>query len=276
MNVSKDCLLNRPLLPLAMLLLYLAGDPAIAAQSVAFPETFSFRLASYSVVDADTDITVLTDQGLGTGVSFADDLGGDTSVTIPRLDLYYRFNNRHRIDLSSYGIDRAGRKRLQIDVEFEDQTYSVGDTVISDISYELFKIGYIYSFYHSSVVELGVSAGVNLTSYDFNYELENGSDAGSSSASAPLPMFGLRMSYAINRKWSIHYLSETFFIELGDELEGALLNYELDLRYRLDKDFMFGLGFTRVSIDLSANDEDWKGRIVDKHRAVLLYASYYL
>jgi len=247
---------------------------SIAAQQQAFPERFMLRLSSYSVSNADTDITVLSSSGIGTGISFVDDLGGDNSVNIPRIDGYYRFNERHRIDFASFRIERDGRNLLSIDVDLGEQNYSVGETVVSDINYDLFKIGYAYSFYHSPSVELSFTAGLSITTYEFNYELADGSSTDTSEVTGPLPMFGLRMAYAIDEHWSIHYLAETFFIEIGDEFEGAFLSYELDVRYRFDNNFVLGAGITRFSIDLNADDSDWNGRIADNHRGLLVFGSY--
>lgn len=248
---------------------------ADASENQAFPDKFMFRLAWYSIQDAETDFTILSQDGFGTGLSYADDLGGDSDDTIPRLDIYYRLNDRHRIDFSYFKIERDGRKRLEIAVEIEDQVYSVGETVVSSISYELFKLGYIYTFYHSPQVELGVTTGLNVTTYDFDFELIDGSSESKSEATAPLPMFGLKMSFAINSRWSLHYLSEIFFIEIGDSFEGVFLNNELDLEYRFENSFALGLGFTRHSVDISSDDDDWQGEINDSAKGVLIFASFY-
>jgi len=39
------------------------------------------------------------------------------SVTIPRIDAYYRFNERHRIDFSSFRTKRDGLKTIEIDID---------------------------------------------------------------------------------------------------------------------------------------------------------------
>ncbi|MCP4391882.1 MAG: hypothetical protein GY802_26545 [Gammaproteobacteria bacterium] len=265
--------------PVVMLLLFsllFAGSAPAAEQNLAFPGSFMLRLAVYEVQDADTDIAVLSDQGVGTEVSFADDLGGDTKITVPRIDAYYRFNQQHRIDFASFRVKREGRKRLDIDITFDDQRYLVDDTLVTEISYELLKIGYSYSFYHSPVVELSATTGFNITSYRFEYERADGSSADRSDASAPLPMFGLRMAYALNSRWSLHYLSETFFVEIDDKLEGSFLSAELNLQYKYSNRFVFGLGVTRVSTDLTSEGDGWKGRINDSHQGILIFSSYYL
>ena len=252
------------------------GASAVASHEAAFSNHFQLRLASFYVESADTDIAVFDDSGIGTIVNFADDLGGDETATIPRLDMHYRFSDRHRVDFANYRIERDGRKVLQIDIDWDDQNYSIGETIFTDFEYELVKIGYAFSFYHSPEAELGFTAGLNITSYKFEYELADGSQADSSDVSAPLPMFGLRMSYAITPKWSVHYLTETFFIEIGDELEGSFFNYEFDLRYRAGKHLLLGLGFARLGIDLKAEDEDWSGSITDSHRGFLAYLGFQL
>ena len=251
---------------------------SVAAETVArpaFSETFVLRLSSYYISDADTDLTVLSSDNIGTGFNFVDDLGGDDSVTVPRLDGYFRINDEHRIEFSSFRIERDGKNRLSIDIDIGDEAYSVGETVVSSIVYELFKIGYASSFYRSEQVELAFTVGLNMTDYEFDYELVDGSSDDTSDASGPLPMFGARVAYAINSKWSLHYLSEVLFIET-DEAEGSFQTYELDLRYRLNKRFMLGAGVLRSSIDVTAEDKDWNGRIADTYEGYLLSGYFYL
>ena len=260
------------------LLLNLVAMGDAAAETVArpaFSETFVLRLSSYYISDADTDLTILSSDNIGTGFNFVDDLGGDDSVTVPRLDGYYRFNDVHRIEFSSFRIERDGENRLSIDIDIGDETYTVGETVVSSIVYELFKIGYAYSFYRSEQVELAVTAGLNMTEYEFDYELVDGSSDDTSDASGPLPMFGLRVAYAFDSDWSLHYLSEVLFIET-DDAEGSFQTYELDIRYRFSKHFMVGAGVLRSSLDVTTEDSDWDGRIADTYEGYLLSGIFYL
>lgn len=252
------------------------GTATAAEGDGEFSDRYMLRLSTYSVQDADTDMTVLSSDGIGTGFSYADDLGGDDKATIPRIDVHYRFNKNHRIEFTHFRVERDGRKSIVIDLDIGDESYSVGDTVVSSINYELFKIDYAYSFYRSPSVELSVSAGLNVTTYEFDYKLADGSSTDASDATGPLPMFGLEMSYKISPKWTLHYLSEAFFISIGDELEGSFQNFELNIEYRIHKNFVLGGGAARFNTDLDARDSDWNGRLADSHRALLFYASYYL
>ena len=88
-------------------------------------------------------------------------------------------------------------------------------------------------------------------------------------------MFGIRVSYAIDPRWSIHYLSELLFVEAGDT-EGSFQNYELDIRYKLNENFMLGAGLTRFSIDVTTKDSDWDGRIADTHHGIVVSGIYFI
>lgn len=265
---------RRVAIAIAFALGWLPNIDAVAAEQLAFPEKFMLRLISYSVLKADTDLTVLSNQNLGTGFSFVDDLGGEDRVDVPRIDGHYRLNRRHRIEFGSLRIRREGRDRLSIDLEIGEQSYSAGDTVVSDIEYEVFKLGYAYSFYRSPEVELNLTTGLHLTTYRFDYRLVDGSSSDSSDASGPLPMYGIRVAYAIDRRWSLHYMTEVLFVEAGDS-DGSFQNYELSLRYQLNASLMLGTGLSRFSMDLTSDDRDWNGRIADTHQGFMLFGSYY-
>ena len=236
--------------------------------AVAFPDKWMLRIGAYIVDGADTQFSVSSDiGGLGTVIDYSRDLGGESNDKIPRIDAYYRFNPRHRIDFTSFSVDRKGTRTIAVDppIEIGDEVYS-GGSINSEIKYTLYKLGYAYSFYHSSKVELSITAGLNLTSYDLQFEDDTGTQVENADVSAPLPVFGLRMGYAITPKWSVHYLAESFFIDIDDTFRGALINYELNTEYKLFKNFAIGAGLARIGASLDVNDDDWKGSVSDSYR----------
>ncbi len=258
----------------------MATGSAIAAEDeapgVAFPDKYMIRLGTYIVDGSDTKFSVSSNKiGLGTVIDYQRDLGGESRDTIPRIDAYYRFNDRHRIDFTSFSIDRKGSRTLAIDITIDDQHYFKEETINSDIKYALYKLGYGYSFYHSPKVELTFTAGLNITSYDLSFSDTTGGKAEAAGFTAPLPMFGLRMGYAITPKWSVQFVNEAFFIEIEDSLKGSLVGYELNTEYRLFKHFSIGAGLARFSTDVEVNDDDWKGQVSDSYRGYTLFGTLY-
>ena len=247
------------------------------ASAVAFPDKYMVRLGAYIVDGSDTQFSVSSDiGGLGTVIDYSRDLGGDSRDTIPRIDAYYRFNPRHRIDFTSFSIDRKGSRTLAVDppITIGGVDYS-GGTINSEIKYTLYKLGYAYSFYHSSKVELSITAGLNFTDYDLQFSDTTGANTSTAGVTAPLPMIGLRMGYAITPKWSVNYVAESFFIDINDKLRGALINYELNTEYKLFKHFAIGAGFARIGSSLEVNDNDWKGSVSDSYRGYTIFGTFY-
>jgi len=243
----------------------------------AFPDKYMIRLGAYIVDGSNTQFSVTSDVGgLGTVIDFKRDLGGESRDTIPRIDAYYRFNERHRINFTSFSIDRAGERTIAIDppIIIGDTEYS-GGALNSDIKYTLYKLGYAYSFYHSSKVELSVTAGINFTDYELKFSNDNGANVETAGVTAPLPMFGLRMGYAITPKWSVNYVAESFFIELEDKIRGALINYELNTEYKLFKNFAIGAGLARIGSNLEVDDDDWRGSVSDSYRGYTVFGTFY-
>lgn len=254
------------------------SGPAAADEqpTVAFPDTWMIRLGAYVVDGSNTQVSVNSDLGgLGTTIDFQRDLGGEDGDTIPRIDAYYRFNERHRIDFTAFSIDRKGERTLSLDITIEDEVFNVNETVFSDVKYEVYRLGYAYSFYHSPKVELSLTAGLNVTSYDLQFRNEAGDKVETAGVSVPLPVFGLRLGYAITPKWYVRYVSEAFFIELDDALRGALLNYELNTEYKIFDNFALGAGIARIGLDVEVDDDDWRGQVTDSYRGYMLFGTFY-
>lgn len=243
----------------------------------AFPDRWMVRLGAYIVDGSNTQFSVNSDLGgLGATIDYQKDLGGEDGDSIPRIDAYFRFNERHRIDFTAFGIDRKGTRTLAIDppIQIGDETYS-GETIQSEIKYALYRLGYGYSFYHSPKVELTLTAGLNVTSYDLALSLEDGSKAESAGVTVPLPVIGLRMGYAITPKWSVRYVSEAFFFDIDDSFRGAILNYELNTEYKIFKHFALGIGIARIGVNAEIDDDDWRGQVTDSYRGYNIFGTFY-
>lgn len=263
----------------AIITLGLATGSAVAAEdeapTVAFPDKYMLRLGAYIVDDSNTQFSLAGDLGFGTVIDYQKDLGGESRNTIPRIDAYYRFNPRHRINFTAFSIDREGARTLAIDVVINDESFSASSTLNSDIKYTLYKLGYGYSFYHSPKVELSITAGLNVTTYDLKFESSAGNKIESAGFTAPLPMFGLHMGYAITPKWSVSYLTESFFLEYEDKIRGSLLNYELTTEYKLFKHFAIGAGLARMGTSVEVDDDDYRGKVSDSYRGYRVFGTLY-
>ena len=242
----------------------------------AFPDKYMLRVGAYYINDTNTKIGLNpTGGGIGTLVDFNRDLGAESELTIPRIDAYYRFNERHRIDFTAFSVNRKGNKTLIIDIDLEDQSYSVGEVLNSDVKYTLYKVGYSYSFYHSPKVELSLSAGLNIAKYDMSFTDSTGTKTAGGGVTAPLPVLGLNMGYAITPKWSAHFLVETFFLNIDDKLRATVLNFELNTEYRIWQHFAVGAGIARLGTEIDVDAPDFGANVTDAYNGFTLFGTFY-
>ena len=100
----------------SMAVALLTVTPLAAADEeamVAFPDKWMIRLGAYIVDGSNTQFSINSDVGgLGTTIDYQRDLGGEDGDSIPRIDVYYRFNARHRIDFTSFSIERTGERAI--------------------------------------------------------------------------------------------------------------------------------------------------------------------
>jgi hypothetical protein len=101
----------------ALTALVLISGPAIAnAQSADF-DRFSVSLGLF-VTDRDSKTRLDGEiPGSGTEIDLENDLGLDKSDSVFRLDSYYRFNEKHRLDFSIFDLSRTASKQIERDIE---------------------------------------------------------------------------------------------------------------------------------------------------------------
>ena len=277
--IQRECLTYSMMLPFLAVVASLSVSQSAVADDEpvsSFPDKWMIRAGAYVVDGSNTQVSVNSDVGgLGTTIDYQRDLGGEDGDTIPRVDAYYRFNDKHRIDFTTFSISRRGERTLAIDIDLGDQDFTFGETVNSEIDYALYRLGYGYSFYHSPETELTFTVGLNLTEYDLKFELDDGSKSESAGVTVPLPVVGLRMGYLITPKWLVRYVSEAFFIEIDDAFRGAIINFELSTEYRIFKNFALGVGLARIGINAEVDDDKWRGQVTDSYRGYTAYGTLY-
>ncbi|MGI9206256.1 MAG: hypothetical protein ACR2Q3_19730, partial [Woeseiaceae bacterium] len=109
------------------LLLMFCASASLAADPGS--ERASISLGAF-LTDRDTTGRVDSETlGLGTVIDAEDDLGLDSSDTVARLDAYYRFNTRHRIDFSVFDLSRDATGTIDRSIQFRDEIFDVDSTI---------------------------------------------------------------------------------------------------------------------------------------------------
>jgi len=258
----------------AVLLAALLPLPALAADAVE-TDAFSLALGAYFVTRTNGSIRLDRTAGvvtIGTSIDWERDLGGETSMTVPRIDGYYRCAPKHRIDFSWYKIDRVGTITTQRDIIFGNANYPTGTSLESRLDTETTKLAYTYSFYRNPEIETSVSAGLHVTNIEASLRGSGGGAAESNSVTAPLPVFGFRLDYAFTPKWWLRTKYELFFLDSVDAYQGALSDFTISFEHRTFKHLGFGFGLNRSSLDMEVDDGNKRGAFSTVLNGLMLYA----
>lgn len=230
-----------------------------------------------SDVRADSD-----DLGRGTKIDLEDQLDLDDEIVAYRVDGYWRFFNRHRLELGYYDVSRDGERTLDEQIQFGDEVFDAGVTVESDFDFRVGKVAYAYSLIQNDQWDAALSLGV--TAIQFKAAIEGEVFVGNQSLNAgtetketlaPIPVLGGRVWYAFADNWTARLKGDIFKLDIG-KYEGSLYDAELALDYDLTDAFGVTLGYNYVNIDVDKTGGDFDLSLGYDYSAITLAGRIFL
>lgn len=240
------------------------------------PDRFALKAGGYFVKDAQTSASAgPSGGGPGTEIEFDRDLNGETDITAPRVEGYFRFTPHHRLDFGWYTMEREGETDLGEVINFGDRTFSPGAVLESRIETTIRKLTYTWSFHHNDKLELGVSLGVHYPEFAMRLKSAVGTVSEEESFDAPLPVWGLLLDYSLTERWHVLAKGEIFRVKLDGEFAGSLTDLQLQTEYRLARNFAVGAGLSRLRLKGDVDNGDFQGDLEDIYRGYQLYGAVY-
>ncbi len=227
------------------------------------------------VVDMGSDLEVGFDVGnLRIKVDGEDVLGLEENFTVFRVDALWRITRRNRVDFTYYEMKRDGSSSLPIDIPGIGPT---GSRVDTNFDMTILRGSYAWSFFKNEYFDLGISAGLYGMDVDFKMERKDPGGGGEQKTdfTVPLPVLGLRGSFALTPKWFIRQSFDYFYIDIGD-YEGQLLDFNVALEWNALKYLGVGVGYNYVQMDLDYDgSDDFLSAINLSYGGVLLFGKIY-
>jgi len=244
-------------------------------------ERFSVSLGGFfSDLSSDVRIGSRT-LGVGTDIDVEDALGLESSTLVFRSDALYRFgkSRRHRIDFSYFDLSRDSMKTLVADIDFGKRQFTVGTTVDSEFDLVFYNLAYTYSFFQDDRFDLGASVGLHITDIGLKLSISALGTAEEEKITAPLPVLGLRGTFALTPKLFFKESIEFFYLEI-DDFKGLLTDINLALEYNAWKHVGLGLGYNTMRLDIEAEGKDYPeidfiGNLEFNYGGVQFYAKLY-
>ena len=262
------------LLPLAALLVIgLPAVPSLADDSDDDFDHFSISLGVF-LTDRESKSRLNGSLGdLGTIIDLESDLGLDRSDTVFRLDGYWRFNERHRIDLSVFDLSRQKTRVIDEEIEWGDTVYPINARIKSEFDVVIYKLAYTWSFLRREKGYLGLTGGLYIASFGTSLREANLGGVESDTVTAPLPVIGLRGEYEISDRWTFRASGELFALEY-EEYDGSLVDLYAGVDYQMWKHASIGLGINSVVLDVGITRERFTGNFDWRYDGGLLFVKF--
>ena len=237
---------------------------------------FGLAVGAAAYSNFNTTLRVDSDLLVGAVLDLEDTLGVDESSTVLRLDTFYSFNKRHRIDASFYDISRGGSRGIDEDIQVGDVVIPAGSSVDTDFDTLLFKVAYRYNFIADTRTAIGASFGLHGMRIDASLAAENIAIEESFKATVPLPVLGLHWEYALSPTWKLLTSVELLQVDIGDA-RGFLSDRRLTIEHNPFRNFGWGLGYNGFELDATIEGDGSLTGIVDySYQGMMLFLRWYM
>jgi len=246
-------------------------------------DRFNISFGTY-LISFDTSAQLSPVSGAGTIVNMEEILGLDDRRTDVRIDGYWRFAHRHRLDWGVFFDSRKGTRDLSEQIIWDDTTYDIGATIDSKFTTEYFKLAYRFAFVRDDRAEAGLSAGLATMRLGIQLEGQGTIDQNGTPSSlqfvreskdvlAPVPVIGLYGAFKITDGWyfrpSVEFLSYS-----GGDLEASIVDTRATVDWYFTERWGLGLGFSRVRLHYADEGGDPQVQADSKFGGGVFYLNY--
>jgi hypothetical protein len=229
------------------------------------------------IVSADTDLK-LGGGGLDVNIDGEEILGLDDLYTTFRGDLIWRITRRNRVDFTYWASHRDGTEALIIDIPDPDGgSFPIGQVVDTKFDIDILRGSYAWSFFKNEHFDLGIAAGLYGMKLDFELKTEGvvGGAREKTDFAFPLPVLGLRGTFALSDKWFIRQQFDYFYVNIAD-YEGQLLDFLVAVEWNALKYLGLGVGYNYVQMDLEySGSDDFLSEFDLRYGGLLAFAKIY-
>ena len=238
-------------------------------------DKFNFKLAG-SWVGMTTEIRLDSEVlGIGTTLTFEDDLDLDSSKTIPTLAFEWQISRRHRLGVRWQDITRDSTSQALTEIQWGDETIPI-DAQIS-LGFDVTQTFIDWTYYPWVKERWAAGFGLGLRVMDLSatlaWNLEDGDNQGEGTtdvkATGPLPYLNFEYRRLFSDHWRFTAGLGWLYVSIEDISGGQWIG-RAGIEYLLGRHWGFG-----GAINLAFINVDWDGIETDEHGNLLSAAIKY-
>lgn len=195
---------------------------------------------------------------VGTNITAEQDLGLDSRLNMPRIEMMFRLKERNKIRVDFLEVNRDATHQLARTIGFGNEIFLADDLVASSIDYRMFGITYTYSIFRNDRFEAGTGLGVDLIQAEAMAQVNSTQQRQDVSGAGPFPSIPLDLAFRISRRWSVTARGQYFHASLSN-FNGYLAQVHEDVQYRWKDNFTLGVGYTSIRAKLALDTGNFPG-----------------
>jgi len=252
-------------------LLVLAGAALVAGPGFAqfpgdVPDLIQVQVGSL-ITRLETEVGAnVADGALGTTIQFEDAFGLSETNALFRFEGVWRIHGRHLLEFGHHQFDRANTTRIADEIIFEGFTFQANAEVRGTFEARFPMAAYRYEMLHLPEVRIAVTAGVCYLRLAASLEA-NGGVVGpvgdpvtgtfeeSEELEYPVPLVGLRVDWAISRRFAMQLYHRYFYLDRSD-LSGDMIEGGARIDWFFTRHVGAGVGFERTTISIRSYEDD--------------------
>ncbi|HEU4618297.1 MAG TPA: hypothetical protein VFV10_09660 [Gammaproteobacteria bacterium] len=204
--------------------------------------------------EPSTSVRLDSASGVGTDIDLESDLGLAKTTTVARLDGYFWLGSRGRLDFSLFRYSRDASRTIDRTLEFGDREYPINTVVSTSADVTIFKAAYTFAVVQRQRGFFGVTGGLYTASSRLELNATNLGVDESNDVDAPLPVVGVRGSYAIGDRIALRGSVEWFGVT-ANKASGRLTDASIGADYSFNDRVALGVAYNDVNVDVSSTND---------------------
>jgi hypothetical protein len=227
----------------------------------------------------NSDVTARLDGQSSTNpeVDFDKTFANDKDATRVRLDGLWRITPAHHLRFMYFDYSRDASRTLSEQIQWGDYTFDVGATVAAETELSTTELAYEWAFMRQPSYEVAATIGVHYTDLSLKVAgnaTVNGNPVGAvvrtASASAPLPVIGLRGGWVVSPSWYLDAQVQFFQLDYQG-YDGTLADWRLGATWMYSKNFGVGAGWNRFTTKVDVDRDEFKGTLKTGYSGLQLF-----
>lgn len=199
-------------------------------------------------------------QQVGSVLDGESDIGLDDSAMMPEVELTLFPGKRHLFRLNGFSSRRSGSAVLTRPVDFDGNTYLVGDLVQSTLNLDMVGVGYAWRLFNKPRFELDIGADIQITSVEANVFVPRRALREADEGILPIPLLDIETRWEPLPKWQVlgryRWLGGS-----GGDASGSFSDWRVGVNWQFTQHLGLGLHYRSFGVHVDSTSASHPGAL---------------